>query len=315
LSKLFKLKEWLTLNEAASHLSVVLGEPVALSDLYRLTLDGHITLSANFVNRAKARIGRFVKTQDIEFFLIEYDCFSGEKLDKPYYSRVNQDIRVSEDNWIQLDSDVVSIQGLWDLTMIGAEANDIEHYYQQLTSGIDVKLICLEGVCLRQGDVICQLQYTFAIPGSKAHKEKIEKFISNNELSDDEVDRLRSEYEVKRKKYLDGKMESEREPIYFPSSSLDDHDYVLVVRTKEITRFIQSLEDTPPKEKPLTSKERNSLLLLIGALCKQLDIDPNKRGITPALVKMTQLNGASLEKDKILDILKQIGPAMESRSD
>jgi hypothetical protein len=314
MSKLFKLKEWLTLDDAANHLSTVLGEPVTRADIYRLALDSHLKLSVNFVNGARGRIGKFVKTDEVKFEKVEYDIFTGEKLDEPYYRRVNQEIYVSEDHWIGLNSDVVFIKGLWDLTMIGAEALDIEHYYQQVISGMEVRLICLEGVCLSQGDTVCQLQTYLTIPGSKANKEKLEKYISNNDLSDDEVDRVRSEYEVARKKYLAGKIESEREPTYFPSASLDDYDHVLVVKTKELTRFIQSLEDTPPESKPLTSKERNSLLVLIGALCHDSDIDPSQRGISTSLVAMTELIGAPLTDDTIRKILSQIEPAIEARS-
>ena len=38
MSKLLKLKEWLTLDEAVNHFSNVLGEPITLADLYRLAL-------------------------------------------------------------------------------------------------------------------------------------------------------------------------------------------------------------------------------------------------------------------------------------
>ncbi len=34
MSKLFKFKEWLTLDEATNHISTVLGEPVTSADLY-----------------------------------------------------------------------------------------------------------------------------------------------------------------------------------------------------------------------------------------------------------------------------------------
>ena len=44
MSKLFKLSEWLTLDDAAKHLSTALGEPVKVADVYRLALDGHLTL-------------------------------------------------------------------------------------------------------------------------------------------------------------------------------------------------------------------------------------------------------------------------------
>ena len=109
MSKLFKLKEWLTLDEAATHLSNVLGESVTVADLYRFALDGHLTFSVDFVNHAQARKGKWVKTEDVEFHLMENDMFSGEKLDIPYSLPVNCEIRISEDDWIALEKSVVSI--------------------------------------------------------------------------------------------------------------------------------------------------------------------------------------------------------------
>jgi hypothetical protein len=86
MSKLLKLKEWLTLEEAANNISTVLGESVTLADIYRLALDKHITLSADFVNGAQARTGKFVKTENVEFRKVENHLFTGEKLDEPYLS-------------------------------------------------------------------------------------------------------------------------------------------------------------------------------------------------------------------------------------
>jgi hypothetical protein len=293
MSKLFKLKEWLTLDDAANHLSTVLGEPVTRADIYRLALDGHLKLSANFVNGARVRIGKFVKTDEVKFEKVEYNIFTGEKLDQPYPSPKNDEIHVSADDWLFLNSEVVSINGLWDLTMVGAEALGIEHYYQQETSGLEVKLNKLEGVVINQGDVVCQLQSSF-----DANK----------------IGKIKIKYQVEGKTSLVGKIKLEKKLWYFPSASLDDYDHVLVVKTKELTRFIQSLEDTPPESKPLTSKERNSLLVLIGALCHDSDIDPSQRGISTSLVAMTELIGAPLTDDTIRKILSQIEPAIEARS-
>jgi hypothetical protein len=318
MSKLFKLKEWLTLDEAANHISTVLGEPVTLADIYRLSLDDYIKLSANFVNGAQARTGKFVKTDDVQFYLMENMPFSGEKLVPPISLPLNNEVQCSEDEWVALDKNVVSIRGLWDLTMIGSEAIDIEFYYHQETSGLEVDLTCLEGTLLRQGDVICQLQSDFDDneyqQGSKAAKQHLEQYITSKKLTDDETKKLRVEYEAERKEFLGGKREFERVPSYYPSGGLDEHDYVLVVRTKEVTRFIQSLEETPPEAKPLSSKERNSLLVLLGAVCKHSDIEPSQRGIATSLVVMTELIGAPLTDDTIRKILNQIEPAIESRS-
>ena len=318
MSKLFKLKEWLTLEEAANHISIVLGEPVVLADIYRLALDSHLKLSANFVNGAQARTGKFVKTEDVQFYLMKNMPLTEEKLAEPISLPLNNELRVSEDDWIKLDSEVVSIRGLWDLTMMGAEQIDIEFYYQQETSGLEVTLQALDGVFLKQGDVLCQLQMDYDDNeyqlGSKAQLKVLKDRIAKDNLSTEQTEKDIKTFEGIRKKYLEKRSKNKHEDNYFPSGGLDEHDYVLVVKTKELTRFIQSLEDTPSEAKPLTSKERNSLLVLLGAVCKHSDIDPSQRGIATSLVAMTELIGAPLTDDTIRKILNQIEAAIESRS-
>ena len=124
----------------------------------------------------------------------------------------------------------------------------------------------------------------------------------------------RAKFKADREEYLEERKEKPRESNYFPSGGLAEHDYVLVVRTNEITRFIRALEDVPTDEKALVSKERNSLLVLIGALCKELGIDPKQRGIATSLVAMTEILGAPLTDDTIRKILKQIEDAVSARN-
>lgn len=318
MSKLFKLKKWLTLEEAANHIANLLGEPVSLADLYRLSLDGHLTLSVNFVNGAEARLGKRVKTEDVQFYLMENDLLTNEKLEIPYSVPINHEIYVSDDDWISLDKKVVSIRDVWDLTMLGSEAIDIEFFYQQLTSGLEVTLVSLDGVFLKKDEVIAQLQTDFDDNefqvGSKANKSVLERFIIEQEVNKDKEKELWGIYNDERKKFLEERETKKKENNYFPSGGLDQHEYVLVIKTTEIIRFIQSLDESSEKNKPLTSKERNSLLILIGALCKQVDIDPNKRGVASSLMGMTELIGAPLTDDTIRKILNQIKPAIESRS-
>ncbi len=66
-SKLFQLKEWLTVPEAARHLSIIFDEDVSEADVLRLSLDGHLKLSVNFVNYAQARRGKVVPYEDVEW--------------------------------------------------------------------------------------------------------------------------------------------------------------------------------------------------------------------------------------------------------
>lgn len=318
MSKLFKLKEWLTLEEAVLHISNVLGEPATIADLYRFALDGHLTLSVDFVNHAYARKGKWVKTEQIEFELVEIDIFTGKKLDEPFSIPKNYELHVSGDDWIFLEKPIRSISGVWDLTMIGAEKLDIEHYYQQLTSGLEVTLVAIDGVFVQQGDVVCQLQTDFDDnefqKGSKAQEKDMERYIVDKKLSKIEAQKVKAKFKEERDKYLEDRKGQPRENNYYPSGGLGDHDFVLVIRTQEITRFIQSLGDVPPSEKPLTSKERNSLLVLIGALCKEVKIDPSKRGVVTSLVTMTESLGAPLSDDTVRKIVKQIEEAVSLRN-
>ena len=55
--KMFKLKEWLTVQDAARHLSIMFGEEVNEADVLRLALDRHLRLSVNIVNGASVRRG------------------------------------------------------------------------------------------------------------------------------------------------------------------------------------------------------------------------------------------------------------------
>jgi hypothetical protein len=68
MSKLFKLKEWLSVADAAKHLTIVFDEEVTEADVLRLALDGHLKLSVNFVNHAKAKPGRIVSWEETEWF-------------------------------------------------------------------------------------------------------------------------------------------------------------------------------------------------------------------------------------------------------
>ena len=56
-SKLFKLKKWLTVPDAARHLSILFDEEVSEADVLQLALDRHLKLSVNFVNNADAKCG------------------------------------------------------------------------------------------------------------------------------------------------------------------------------------------------------------------------------------------------------------------
>src|SRR4051812_32655120 len=69
-SKLLSLKEWLTLDDAAKHLSIVFGEEVTRADVLRLALDGRLVPSVDFVNHARARKGRLIPIEECRFHVL-----------------------------------------------------------------------------------------------------------------------------------------------------------------------------------------------------------------------------------------------------
>ncbi len=84
---------------------------------------------------------------------------------------------------------------------------------------------------------------------------------------------------------------------------------------KKIEQERDSLkQNTEEQLKPLTPKERNSLLIIIGALCNDANIDYNQRGIAVSIEKMTEILGAPVTDDTIRNILKQIDDAVSLRS-
>ena len=151
MDKLLKLKKWVSVGDAARHLAILLGERVDEADMFRFALDGHITLSVNFVNGARGRLGSLVPRERVLWETVP-------SIDGLRAVEIPHGIPLKDGSAINLCSEVRNIEGLWDLPLIGAEALDVEHRYQQLTGGPQVTMVHLDGAFVRNGDVWCQLQ-------------------------------------------------------------------------------------------------------------------------------------------------------------
>jgi len=155
--KLFKLKEWLILADAAQHLSAVFGEDVKEADVLQLALNGHLKLSVRFVNGTRALCGRVVPLEDAETFEVRENLNSGKTI------KVTRGLQIREGEILELDKEIRTLEGVWDLPMIGAERLDVEHDFENQTGGPAVSLICLDGVLVEGLDgTLCQLQSHFS---------------------------------------------------------------------------------------------------------------------------------------------------------
>ena len=177
MSKLFRLKKWLTLPDAARHLSIVLDEPVSEADVLRLALDRHLKLSIDFVNSAVGKPAKVIP-------LSEAKIGTGLAGERVVFAQ-----RISEHEYLLFDENPVSLQGVWDLPLIGAETLDLKHRYQQLTAGPEVTNVDIGGAFVEGRDgQLFQLQECF-----KKSEDKLDSLFPAGGLPEDSVLIVRTE--------------------------------------------------------------------------------------------------------------------------
>ena len=274
MSKLFKLKEWVTVPDAAKNLSIVFGEDVTEADVLRLALDGHLKLSVNFVNHAVARSAKWIPRAEYTE-LIELERALG---------KISQ---TSGKPILKYGERVMPIEGVWDLAMIGAERLDVEHQYQLMTGGAPVTLVNIDGTFVTSYDGQIYQLLTHYDDNPYCNSEEQKKSRAKKSLYDPDN--------------------------YFTAGGLPE-DGVIVVRTTMLREFEQAINDKPAStEKPLTTTERNTLLTVIAALCDYSAIDPKARGAAQQIANLTQEIGAAITDDTIRNVLAKIPSAVEAR--
>jgi len=328
-SKLFKLKEWLTLPEAAKHLTGVCNEEITEADILRLALDRHLRLSVYFVNKAYVRPGQVVGYEDVKWgefpaeMTVNMKKLPVEARGKPLpYIR---SLQINDDKYLNLEEKVVVIEGVWDLPMIGNEQLDIEHQYQQLIYGASVELIGLDGALVEGNNgVMCQLQddlgdYHGHRAARRAQFDKLRRLELNkrNNRRKEKLLILRKEKLEKLKQIEDDWYDYGR---FYPADGLPE-DCVLVVRTNALREFERLIADNEqeintaiyniPNKSDLPESERNTMLkLIIGMAINAYGYNPesnrnsatgDKNGISAKL----QTHGISIIDDTIRKYLTE----------
>lgn len=312
MSKLFSLKEWVTVEEAVSYLALMLGEEVQKKDLFRLVLDDHLVLSVNFVNHTRGRVGTVGGEESIQYTNVP-EMF---RKNKDVAEQLMTSVQVTEHEYVNFEGQVSIITGVWDLMMIGSEAIDVEFIYQQLTGGPEVELTNLEGCFVRNGDTVCNLVESFEknefMEGSNANKDLLEQQIRTENLSEDEAKARRDSFDKEREGFLQKFQDYKNPNNYYPAGKLPD-DAVFVVRTDALVSFTENLIPESETAAELHTKERQSLLLLIAVLANQAGVDLAERGATATIARMTEEFGAAMSEDTVRKYLKQVGDALEAR--
>ncbi len=282
MSKLFKLKEWVTIPDAARHLSQIVNEPVSEADILQMALDGHLKISVNFPNRAEARIGRVIPYKDVPRKVLPtldgkgtVTYLDGYLLnDSPEGTMPD-----SETPFIHFQKEVVSIDGIWDLAMQGNERFDIEFDLQQLIGGPEVTMLNIEGTFLNRSDG------TWA-----ALQEKFPDRVTEND---------------------DGESKTVK-GSYYPAGGLGT-DCTRVIRVSEIMSLQAKLEGSA-LDKPVSTRERNTLLTIIGVLCKEAGFDYSRTAKTAGLIESAAANlGVGIGETTVEGHLKKVSDAMGTR--
>lgn len=337
MSKLLKLKEWLTIDDAARHLSMMFEEEVTEADIFRLALDGHLTLSVNFVNGARARRGsisiysdeeidRAIASgnlpQDLRWSIWPPDLvatlpnFPEEHRGKPL--TVLSSDKIGPNRYLTLESSVQSIDGVWDLPMIGAERLDVEHRFQLLTGGPSITMTVLEGPLVqRSDDELWNVMESFDDnefqAGSKKQRDFLELHIAETKPPAADAKKLRDAFAIEREEYLKRRKSRPSHEDYHPAHGLPA-DVVFVVRTSALLDLQQRTSEKPAVEKPLGTKERKTLLSIIAALCSSAGYDYKRAAKTASLIQLTaDQMGINLGETTIEQHLKKIPDALESR--
>lgn len=298
MNNLFKFKAWLTVAEAAQRLSTVFSEAVTEADVLRLALDGHLQLSVRLINSAIARNGKIVPIAEAEY--VEVPSPNGTGMVQLYGGPTlfSNGIKVSV---VKLERAVVKLTGVYDLPMIGNERLQIENEYQKLTGGPTVTLHGLDGAFVK---------------GSDGLMKQLQEQFDNNQVENigaTELGELLDQHQEPNLIFRQNIDSKNKDDNYCPAEYLPQ-DGVLVVRADALREFEGQQNGAPEKiDKLVTTTERNTLLVIIAALCKKTDIDPQNRTTASLIARLTDDIDASVTDETIRKHLAKIPDALGAR--
>jgi len=315
--KLLNLKPWLTIPDAARHLSILFGEDVSEADVLRLGLDGHLKLSVYFVNGARGRCGPAVRAEDAKRTVREEnpkdwvgltDGASAGKGEEDFCScRMACRSATSETELLEVINDLIGLTG-------SSSANE----------GEKLLSVSLHGLPLGDGRVLEYVRETELLDGIWDLT-----MLGHERLEIEQRYQLLTEGPDVDMGFRDGPLDYpivSREDgiycqIYEPRDASDRYhpadglpaDAVIVVRTSALHDLEARLSEPDRKaEKPLGKRERETLLVIIAALAKMAKIDVTRPSAAAAAIgSQTDLMGAGVSPRAIEDHLKRIPGALE----
>lgn len=284
MSKLFKLKEWVTLPDAAKYLSLTLAEEVSEVDLLRLVLDKHLTLSVLFVNSVPAKEGKIIPLSEVLFKEVPSIIDENVKIklsdSKEYINEYTKD-----KFYIKLEDRVFLLRGIYDIPLIGNDRVHIERIYYEQINKTELDYICLDGAFVECGNVIYQVQEYFEDGFIKEMRER------ENHSRNDE---------------------------YFPAGGLPD-DAALVFRTNVLREFVESLSEKQQKSnKTAETVTKNNLMKMIITMAVDgygFNAHDPKSPIPKEISERAQNVGLKISDDTVRKWLRESAELLEQNSE
>jgi hypothetical protein len=238
------LKEWLTIGDAARHLSTVFEESVSEADILQYASLMKFADIFSLPSRANWRVGSLVPISDATFkqfpaLTLKSDEVPGEPV------RIYRGPIVSTEgvqtHVLELEDGIRELKGVYDLPMIGGEIQDVENRYQLLTGGPVATGVFMDGAFIEASDGrICQLQKDYEdnefCAGTNANLHRLMDEIRAKKYDAPKADSLLAQHKEHRREFL----ARPRDERYFPMGHLPN-DAVLVVRTDAIAAFIDAI--------------------------------------------------------------------------
>lgn len=148
MSKLFSFRSWLSIAEAAQHLSNLFEETVTEKDIFRFALDGKITISVVFPDAPWGELFQEIDEAEIDY--LDVPTLDGkETLRLP--TKVT---RIAPNGaYIQGTGKKVPLEDdyPYELPLIGGEIGDIRQQYWDRAGGEREETISIDGTFVRDG--------------------------------------------------------------------------------------------------------------------------------------------------------------------
>jgi hypothetical protein len=234
LSKLFKLRDWLTVPEAAVLLSSVMSEPVTEADILRLVIDGHLQISVLIANPVHAV--RNVLISEEEAVNLSWEHWENPE-QNPAFLWMDGRSAVPDRRFFFV------LRGVYDFPVFGAQKQLLEHRYYQLIEGPQIE-------CRDPVRILLAMNEPGSALGLKEARSSLEPQVEKEHLAVGDERAVVCLVEM-----------ATRENRLVPELPVGTP---FVIRTDELAKFCKSLE--VQKEAPLSSKEKSNYLHLIGAL-------------------------------------------------